>query len=216
MNYFNVMVGFTCLLQTAVAAYALRLNHFFGTARVGWSLFGAFATLAVLHLTQALGQENVRQGLGLQWSWSYLFISILLLIGLTHIEVVMRARGRAEAAERQVRRDLEVLVAEKTADLAKANQNLGEEIQGHIRSEALLEAANRQLQAALACVKRLNGLLPICCRCKKIRDDAGSWRELEGYISKHSEAQFSHGLCPECAQEFRKAMVEGNLWQGRS
>ncbi|MFH1215145.1 MAG: hypothetical protein V1706_01445 [Pseudomonadota bacterium] len=48
-------------------------------------------------------------------------------------------------------------------------------------------------------VKKLNGLLPICCSCKKIRDDSGYWQNLEQYISERSEAQFSHGLCLDCA-----------------
>jgi CheY-like chemotaxis protein len=56
-----------------------------------------------------------------------------------------------------------------------------------------------QLQAALANVKQLSGLLPICSICKKIRDDRGYWNQIELYIRDHSEADFSHGLCPECA-----------------
>jgi hypothetical protein len=50
-------------------------------------------------------------------------------------------------------------------------------------------------------VKTLSGLLPICASCKKIRDDKGYWNNLEMYISEHSSAEFSHGLCPGCAQE---------------
>ena len=54
------------------------------------------------------------------------------------------------------------------------------------------------LEAALAKVKQLEGIIPICMYCKKIRDDKESWQQLEGYISEHSEALFSHGICPEC------------------
>ena len=54
------------------------------------------------------------------------------------------------------------------------------------------------LQAALARVKMLSGLLPICASCKKIRDDRGYWKQVESYIMSHSEATFSHSLCPEC------------------
>jgi len=50
-------------------------------------------------------------------------------------------------------------------------------------------------------IRRLHGILPICSVCKKIRDDAGSWSQLEAYISDHSDAEFSHGYCPECAQK---------------
>jgi PAS domain S-box-containing protein len=54
---------------------------------------------------------------------------------------------------------------------------------------------------AQAQIKTLSGLLPICAWCKKIRDDSGYWRQLEIYVSEHSEADFSHGICPECAEE---------------
>ncbi len=67
------------------------------------------------------------------------------------------------------------------------------------------------LQEALAKVKLLSGLLPICASCKKIRDGDGNWHHLESYIAEHSEAEFSHGLCEVCAkslyrgyQDFRK------------
>ena len=59
----------------------------------------------------------------------------------------------------------------------------------------------KELQQALREVKQLGGLLPICAKCKKIRDDKGYWNQLEGYIQKHSDAQFSHGMCPECSDE---------------
>ena len=60
----------------------------------------------------------------------------------------------------------------------------------------------RQLEEALSRVKTLQGLLPICSYCKKIRNDRNYWQQVEGYISDHSEAQFSHGICPECYARF--------------
>lgn len=68
------------------------------------------------------------------------------------------------------------------------------------RLNAELQARNQELQEALDKVKTLRGLLPICSSCKKIRDDQGYWHQLEAYIRDHSEADFSHGLCPECAR----------------
>lgn len=59
----------------------------------------------------------------------------------------------------------------------------------------------RELQEALAKVKTLSGLLPICASCKKIRDDKGYWTQLEAYIRDHSEAEFSHSICPECRKK---------------
>jgi transcriptional regulator with GAF, ATPase, and Fis domain len=60
---------------------------------------------------------------------------------------------------------------------------------------------NEQLKKALAEVKVLRGMLPICSFCKNIRDDSGYWNKIESYIRQHSEAEFSHGICPKCAKE---------------
>jgi hypothetical protein len=54
------------------------------------------------------------------------------------------------------------------------------------------------LQKALNEIKTLRGILPICAHCKRIRDDEGYWQRIESYIHEHSEADFSHGICPEC------------------
>lgn len=70
--------------------------------------------------------------------------------------------------------------------------------QAHRERERLI----RRLEHALQEVKRLSGLLPICASCKKIRDEEGGWHQLESYISKHSEADFTHGLCPDCLREY--------------
>ena len=63
------------------------------------------------------------------------------------------------------------------------------------------ETLVKDLKKALAQVKTLNGLLPICSNCKKIRDDKGYWNQIEGYIQKYSDAKFSHGMCPECSDK---------------
>jgi PAS domain S-box-containing protein len=60
----------------------------------------------------------------------------------------------------------------------------------------------RDLQEALDRVKLLSGLLPICAGCKMIRDEQGTWQSLEFYIAAHSEAEFTHGMCPQCSQKF--------------
>jgi AmiR/NasT family two-component response regulator len=61
-----------------------------------------------------------------------------------------------------------------------------------------LNRLNEELQAALAAVKTLSGLLPICASCKKIRDDQGYWQQVEVYIREHADVEFTHGLCPDC------------------
>lgn len=70
-----------------------------------------------------------------------------------------------------------------------------------IQQKRELERVNRELQKALDMVKKLQGILPICSNCKKIRDENNQWHSLEQYIGQHSEARFSHGICPECARK---------------
>lgn len=67
--------------------------------------------------------------------------------------------------------------------------------------EAKREKALREREKALDEVRILRGFLPICASCKKIRDDQGYWTQIESYIKTHSEANFSHGVCPECAKK---------------
>lgn len=68
-------------------------------------------------------------------------------------------------------------------------------------AEEKREKAIREREKALDDIKILHGLIPICSSCKKIRDDKGYWSQLEVYIKNHSEADFSHGICPECAKK---------------
>jgi len=67
------------------------------------------------------------------------------------------------------------------------------------RSQQEREKLIQELQEAFAKIKVLSGFIPICASCKKIRDDQGYWNQLEAYIQSHTEAQFSHGICPDCA-----------------
>jgi cell division protein FtsB len=96
----------------------------------------------------------------------------------------------------------------RTEELATANRQLEEN--GQQLSDALEERNReaeekgrliRELEAALSKVRTLSGLLPICASCKNIRDDQGYWTQMEAYISQHSEAEFSHSMCPPCAQK---------------
>lgn len=62
-----------------------------------------------------------------------------------------------------------------------------------------LQQTNTTLRKAMTEIKQLQGILPICSSCKKIRDDAGYWHKVENYITHHSNVEFSHGICPKCA-----------------
>lgn len=66
----------------------------------------------------------------------------------------------------------------------------------------------RELEDALSRVKQLQGLLPICSYCKKVRDDQNYWQQVESYITQHSEAKFSHSICPECYEQVVKPELE--------
>ena len=76
-------------------------------------------------------------------------------------------------------------------------RDISERKQHEIEREALID----NLKKSLARVRKLSGLLPICASCKKIRDDKGYWNQIEAYIRDHSEAEFSHGICPECSRK---------------
>src|SRR5262245_29413563 len=61
----------------------------------------------------------------------------------------------------------------------------------------------KDLEEAIASVKTLQGLLPICCYCKKIRDDGNYWQRVESYIAGHANVRFSHGICPDCTEKLK-------------
>ncbi|MDK9706971.1 MAG: cache domain-containing protein [Desulforhopalus sp.] len=81
--------------------------------------------------------------------------------------------------------------------IRKMIQSHEQKIETYTRS--LIEE-NRKTEEALANVRQLKGMLPICANCKKIRDDKGYWNQVEVYIQEHSDASFSHGICPECVK----------------
>jgi predicted GNAT family acetyltransferase len=104
-----------------------------------------------------------------------------------------------------------VLLSKATED-AKALLNEAAETaevllgKGVADAVTLLSKATMAAEVLLARVKRLEGIIPICSYCKKIRDDQNSWQQLEQYLSEHSEALFSHGICPHCMEEQRSNM----------
>jgi PAS domain S-box-containing protein len=86
-----------------------------------------------------------------------------------------------------------------------------EDITARKQTEAERDKLIQDLQEALASVKSLSGLLPICASCKKIRDDKGYWSQVESYIQKHSDATFTHSLCPDCLKKLYPDLVEAGL-----
>jgi transcriptional regulator with PAS, ATPase and Fis domain len=122
----------------------------------------------------------------------------------TELEIVNRVRKRTIAEMRVVSAEwerqpaflatLHDITAQKLAE-GKAELYLAE-----------LEKKNTELQEALANIKTLSDMLPICAYCKKIRDDKGYWSQVEEYICKHTDTVFSHGICPECAKKVYEEM----------
>lgn len=80
-----------------------------------------------------------------------------------------------------------------------------------VESEKSKENYIKKLEKALEEIKTLRGIIPICSYCKKIRDDKGAWEIIEAYICKHSDAQFSHGVCPECYKKEMEDMDSGEI-----
>ena len=97
-------------------------------------------------------------------------------------------------------RRLRLQIEQQAAGLQRANAQLQTEVAVRRRTEQELRAKNAELEAALAKVNLLGGLLPICASCKKVRDDQGYWNQVESYVEAHSDVTFTHGLCPDCLQ----------------
>ena len=102
---------------------------------------------------------------------------------------------------------------ELTEAAERLNEQLHAEISERKRQEDLIKEHNAllmrqkaELEATLERLRRLEGLLSICMSCKKIRSENNDWHQLEKYISEHSDAVFSHGLCPECLEKEMKKL----------
>ncbi|MHB1349515.1 MAG: hypothetical protein ACYCYR_06550 [Desulfobulbaceae bacterium] len=134
---------------------------------------------------------------------SRFFISIFALPFLYMYLYWQSNRKGVEIEQRPV---LSILkeVAEIKVELTTAQQ----EIERRRAAEKERDAIIRELQTALQEVKTLRGLIPICACCKSIRDDQGYWQRIEAYIQEHSDAVFSHGICPDC---FRKLHPDINI-----
>ena len=109
-------------------------------------------------------------------------IPVIFVTAVTEIEDA--ARGFQAGAVDFIQKPLNPVMAKARVDL-------------HIKLHKSME----DLKEALAEVKKLSGLLPICSHCKKIRDDKGYWNQIESYIGKHSDVEFSHSICQECAKK---------------
>jgi len=116
--------------------------------------------------------------------------------GCAIVAVGLHLRRLRRALELAERRSTEL----RNAELGAANQTL--------------QSRTKELELALANVKTLRGMIPICAGCKKIRDDKGYWEQVERYVARHSDATFSHGLCPACTEKYFPNL--GNAKNGKT
>ena len=119
-----------------------------------------------------------------------------------YTQTIEKCRARLEGPEQG-----EPLSLAESKELFAAYQKLHRRMMRIARISDRYQAEVKQLvlelQDALASVKTLKGFIPVCASCKKIRNDKGYWKQLEQYMSEHSEVSFSHGLCPDCATNYR-------------
>jgi DNA-binding response OmpR family regulator len=108
-------------------------------------------------------------------------------------------------------RRLRVRLEQQADGLRQINEQLQGELAERKRAEAERDQLIQNLREALANVKSLSGLLPICAGCKKIRDDKGYWNQVETYIQKNSDAKFSHGMCPDCIKKWYPELEQCGL-----
>jgi len=97
----------------------------------------------------------------------------------------------------------------------KANLLLQEKNREISEQRDSIEHQKSELENAMSHIKVLSGLIPICSHCKKIRDDEGYWKQIESYITEHSDAEFSHGICPECQSKYYAEFYHGSQANGK-
>ena len=97
---------------------------------------------------------------------------------------------------------------EADAEIATVFGDLAAIALANSRSLDLLNEKNHELERALAEIKTLRSILPICANCKQVRDEEGLWSRLETYVSTHTDTHFTHGLCPDCIQKLYPEIIE--------
>lgn len=137
----------------------------------------------------------------MDWRNTHLYDPNGKVVGMLLSGIDITEKKKNENELNKYRNHLEDLVTHRTKELETAKDSLEQEIEEHKASEIEREKLIIKLQKALEEIKTLSGIVPICSQCKKIRDDKGYWNLIETYIEKHSEASFSHGMCPECSEK---------------
>ena len=219
------------MAQTALEESRDRYVDLYDFAPVGYITLQSNRMIGELNLTAAVLLGNERKKLlkrGFtsriiaedQSRWLTLFLALMKREGKGSVEVTMQrgdgtvfpallncAAQKVGAGGTELRIVLTDITERKAAEAQLASANTALTFQNHELAgmNALLVSQKAALVETLGRVKRLEGLLSICMNCKKIRTESNSWDQLEKYISEHSDAVFSHGICPEClAGELKK------------
>ncbi len=129
-----------------------------------------------------------------------LFLNRALI--LKPLQIIQEKAGLIAEDDAHLGEKIELATSREFQDVACAFNTMSENLR-HQRDhlEERVQDRTKELTEALAKVRTLKGLLPICASCKKIRDDQGYWTQIESYLYKHSDAEFSHGICPDCAKK---------------
>jgi hypothetical protein len=192
----QLFVAFVLAGMTAgsVAAYSSML--------AGFLLF-AVPTLLPLALRFLAQGDDLHLAMAVMTA---LFLILLVFLARTmHQSISTSLNLRFE------NRDLVAYLSTAKSQAEKLNDELTFEINERKLAQKERERLIAELQDALANIKVLRGLLPICSHCKKIRDEAGDWHMVEVYVREHSHADFSHGICPECLNRMYPELGKNNL-----
>ncbi len=108
------------------------------------------------------------------------------------------------------------VIDSKPRTLSKEQNDSLQALARQLISQLELRRTSAELASALSDIKTLQGLLPICAHCKEVRDDSGFWHSVESYVSTHTDATFSHGICPDCVKIHFPAVYEGLYAKGKA
>jgi sigma-B regulation protein RsbU (phosphoserine phosphatase) len=180
--------------------------------RLGWEVIAASDGSAAWHALETLGGKNAPEVVLLDW----------MMPGMDGIEICRKLRNTPGfefiyvilLTSRSDKEDLAMgLTAGANDYIAKPFHPIELESrvrvgQRMVKLQRSLAARVTQLEEALEHVQRLQGLLPICSYCKKVRNEANYWEQVDSYLSTHSDLDFTHGICPQCEERLMKELDE--------
>ena len=206
-------------LQSANHKYKKALKASKGAEEKYRSLFNNSADVIIIidmngNLLEANSSFGVKSGynkeqlIGENLINSRILTEESIALAIPYLKDIIEGKNRASIEINTRRSDGQIVPYDAKAAPIKKNdtivavQIILRNISIRKQMEVELVEERNKLKEALAKIKILSGLLPICSHCKKIRDDKGYWNKIELYIQKHSDAEFSHGICPECAKKY--------------